>query len=123
MATSFEWIPFMGLWRVGQTSMAVLGLYLVIFGPTILLPTIWGLIRSVQAVWHDQARAEVWALLLNSLFIVFLPFSTFREPLGLLRVGTGLVLAVVLFAVVQNMKKPLNYGLFWIPLLVVLVNQ
>ena len=122
MATSFEWIPFMGLWRIGQVSMTVLGLFVVIFGPTVVLPAIWGVIAGWQTIRQSWRQAEPWALLFNGLLIVFLPFSTFREPLGLLRFSTGLVLAVVFFAVSRGQKKILNYGLFWIPLLVILIN-
>ena len=122
MATSFEWIPFMGLWRIGQVSMTVLGLFVVIFGPTVVLPAIWGVIAGWQTIRQSWRQAEPWALLFNGLLIVFLPFSTFREPLGLLRFSTGLVLSVIFFAVSRGQKKILNYGLFWIPLLVILVN-
>lgn len=122
MATSFEWIPFMGLWRIGQVNMRVLGLFVVIFGPTVVLPAIWGVIAGWQTIRQSWRQAEPWALLFNGLLIVFLPFSTFREPLGLLRFSTGLVLAVIFFAVSRGQKKILNYGLFWIPLLVILVN-
>lgn len=123
MATSFEWVPFMGLWRIGPISLAVLGLYVVIFGPTIVLPTIWGMVRSLRSLWRHPSVSENWALLINGLLIVFLPFSTFREPLGLVRVATGLVLAVVLYTIKEGLRKPLNYGLFWISLLVILLNR
>jgi hypothetical protein len=122
MATSFEWIPFMGLWRIGPISMAVLGLYILMFGPTIVLPSIWGGVRSITALRRDLTHTETWALLFNSLFIVFMPFSTFREPLSILRVAAGLVLAVILFAARNGEKRILNYGLFWVPLLVILLK-
>lgn len=123
MATPFELIPFMGLWRIGESGIKVLGLFILIFGTTIALPALWGLIASARAVRQEWGTAENWGLLTNSLLIVFLPFSTFREPLGLLRVATGFVLAVILFAANRSHKRALNYGMFWISLLVVLLND
>jgi hypothetical protein len=54
--------------------------------------------------------------------IAFLPFSTFREPLGLLRVATGLVVAVLLYASNNHRRRALNYALLWSALLVVLLK-
>lgn len=122
MATPFEWIPFMGLWRIGPISIAALGIYILMFGPTIVLPSIWGVFNSLRALRRDEKYAETWALLINSLFIVFMPFSTFREPLSILRVATGLVVTTILYAAKRGDKRVLNYGMFWVPLLVVLLK-
>jgi hypothetical protein len=122
MATPFEWIPFMGLWRIGEVSLKALALFILIFGPTIVVPAFLGLIAGARAILAERFVEENWSLLFNSLLIVFLPFSTFREPLGLLRVATGFVLGVLLFAANRNHSRSLNYGMFWIPLLVVLLN-
>jgi hypothetical protein len=122
MATPFEWIPFMGLWRIGPISMATLGIYILMFGPTIVFPSMWGVFNSFKALRRDKKYAETWALMINSLFIIFMPFSTFREPLSILRVAAGLVVAVILYAAKRGDKRVLNYGMFWVPLLVVLLK-
>lgn len=122
LATPFEWIPFMGLWRIGIVSVPVLLVFLLIFGPSIVLPTIWGILASVRSAWSGRREPEVWGLLLNAAVIPFLPFSTFREPLGIVRVAAGLVLATLLFAGRYNLRRPLNYSLFWSGLLVILLN-
>lgn len=122
MATSFELIPFMGLWRIGTDSLPVLGLFLVIFGPTVLIPTVWALIASIRALLHKDIGTNSWSLLFNALVIVVLPFSTFREPLGLVRIATGLVLATTCFAAEFSIRRALNYGMFWIAMLVILIN-
>jgi hypothetical protein len=59
---------------------------------------------------------------LNAGVIVFLPFSTFREPFGLVRLATGLVLAVILFASTYGIRRVLNYSLFWSAYLIMLVR-
>lgn len=122
MATSFEWIPFMGLLRVGLVSGRALALYGVIFGPTIVIPSIWALWMWLRDMLRRLSSAEAWALGLSGAMIAVLPFSTFREPLGLLRVATGLVLAVLLYASRHHDRRALNYSLLWSALLVVLLK-
>ena len=123
MATGFEWIPFMGLLRIGTESLPALALFLVILGPSIVFPTIWALASSLKLLWDGAKDATAMALFTNSMVLLFIPYSTFREPLGIVRMATGLVLAVVLFAVQYKRKKILNYAMFWIAMLVMLLNS
>jgi hypothetical protein len=122
MATPFEWIPFGGFFRIASAGVEVLVLYAVIFGPTIILPDIWGIMTSLRFLFKRRMDFETLALLLNTLFITFLPFSTFREPLGLIRVSTGMVLTTIILAAKYGMRRPLNLGMFWIALLATLVE-
>jgi hypothetical protein len=122
MATPFEVIPFMGLWRIGYVSLPALLLFLAIFGPTILVPTVWALIASIRALAEKHLGINSWSLLFNALLIVALPFSTFREPLGLVRIATGLVLAITCFAAEFGISRVLNYSMFLIAFLFLLVN-
>ena len=123
MATGFEWIPLMGLLRIGAESLPVLALFLVILGPSIVFPTLWGVVSSVKAFQSGARDATSAALFINSMALLFIPFSTFREPLGIVRVATGLVLALVLFSVQHGRKKPLNYAMFWSAMLALLLNS
>ncbi|MBN2548591.1 MAG: hypothetical protein JXB15_05520 [Anaerolineales bacterium] len=123
MATPFEFIPFMGLLRIGAHSVPYLIAMLVVFGPAIILPSIWGVWKSVQFWRAGERNVVVLALLLNSLVIFFLPFSTFRETGGILRLGCGLVLSVLVFAAWYRQKRVLNYTLFWIVLMVFLFKS
>lgn len=123
MASGFELFPFMGLLRIGFVDWRVFGLFLLIFGPTIVLPSIWGLLTSWKnkLVIFDEWPAL--SLLLHSLLIVFLPFSTFREPLGLVRIATGLVLSILVVASERKYSRTLNYSLFWVAMLAMLIPQ
>jgi hypothetical protein len=122
LSTPFEWIPFLGFLRIGAAEPAALALFGVIFGPTILLPSIWGIVASVRQAARRDWAPEVWALLLNAGVVPFLPFSTFREPLGLVRVASGLVVATVLFGASQGRRRPLEFALAWCALLAILLN-
>lgn len=122
-ATPFEWIPFMGLWRVGGVHLAALALYLVIMGPTIVFPAAWGILSTVRRLWKGDLSEETISLFANASAVAFLPFSTFREPFSVFRVATGLVLAILVYAACHGMRRPLNYSLFWISLLAILIRD
>lgn len=120
--SGLEWIPFMGLFRIAEESLKVMGLFVIIFGPTVILPAAWGVYSAVVDLIKRRIDFEGWLLLVNSTAVIFLPYSTFREPLALVRLATGLVVSVVLYAVGLDMRRPLNYGMFWIALLVLLAQ-
>jgi hypothetical protein len=122
MATSFEVIPFMGLWRIGAYSLPYLLAMALVFLPSIGFPAVWGIWASVRCVLNRERNVVVLGLLVNSLAIPFLPFSTFRETGGLLRFATGLVLAVVLFANYYQVKRAQNYSLLWTTLNIFLLK-
>lgn len=121
MATGFEIIPYAGLFRIASASTEIFLLYVLIFGPTIVLPSLLGIIGTARTILRKKKGGSEWALLLNSLMIAFLPYSTFREPLGLVRLATGMVTSVIFFSAEHNLRRPLNYAMFWISFLVILV--
>jgi len=124
MATGFELVPYMGLWRIGQHGWRALLLFAVILVPTIVLPSLWGVVAAVRRVLRTRAAGrESLALGLNALVVAFAPFSTFREPLGIVRLADGMVLATVLFCSRSRDNRVLNYAMFWIALLFLLVQQ
>ena len=123
MATGFEWLPLMGFFKIGGENLRALALYAVIFIPSIILPVVWGTFTSIREIARGWRRTEAWALLFNAMLVLFLPFSTFREPLGLVRVATGFVLALLVYSGSRNLRRPLNYSMFWIPMLVILIPR
>lgn len=123
MATPFEVVPFMGLWRIGIYSPPYLAAMLIVFGPAILLPTFWGLWVGIKKWLAQDREIVVIALVLNALIMLFLPFSTYRETGGLLRFACGLVLAVLMFSSRYRLWKVLNYSQFWFVLNVFLLKS
>ena len=123
-ATAFEVIPYNGVWKIAYegnlAAFLLLGVLLVI--PAAVLPSLW-------ALWHtfSDLRRERWGvytclLLTNAAIMPFVPFSTYREFLGLLRFIPGLVLMVVLYAAKFKHRRPLVYSTLWIVLLLFLVS-
>ncbi len=121
-ATPFEAIPFLGLIRIGFFSPILLLGTLIVFGPSIVLPTIWGIWTGLRALILGRVEFFSLALLLNALIIPFVPFSTFREPGGLVRLASGLILSVLLYAARQRAQRVLNYSLFLVVLNVFLLK-
>jgi hypothetical protein len=122
MATPFEWIPFMGLLRIGAYSPLYLGAMLVVFVPAAVLPTIWGIWASLKKLFQRDVNVVVLALLINGLLIASLPFSTFRETGGVLRFLCGLVLSVLLFGARYRMPRVLRYSWLWLVLNIFLIK-
>jgi hypothetical protein len=121
-ATGFEVLPFGGLLQVARVDLLVFGVFILVFGPSILLPALWGLKRTLQEVLDGRDRLVTYLLGVNAAVIPFLPFSTFREPGGLLRFGCGLVLAFLAYAAHHRLRRPLNYALFLLALNVFLIE-
>jgi hypothetical protein len=123
MATSFELLPFMGLLRIFSFSSVYFFAMLIVFGPAVVFPALWGVWKSGMMWFSGHRNMIVLALFINGLLIPFIPFSTFREPGGILRFACGLVLAVLLFAGKYNIRRVLNYSLFWLVLNVFVVKS
>ncbi len=117
-ATAFEIIPFMGIIRIfiesPTASWAGLALiYSAILLPFVLLPTLWAL----RQLWRDMRAGTFnrWSalLLVNALILPFVPFSTYREPIGILRFILGLQIALILYAAANHHRRALRYGTLW----------
>jgi hypothetical protein len=113
MATPFEVIPYMGLWRVGVSNSFALATTLI-FGLLVVIPSVWGIVTAVRRLLRHDFSPAVWSLAAAAGFLPFTPFSTFREAGGIVRLATGLVVAVLFYAAQARSKKVLNYSLIWL---------
>jgi hypothetical protein len=123
MATAFEVIPFGGLWRAARVSLPVFGLLLAIEGPLVVLPTVWALVTSVRDLLQGRRHPWVGILLAQAVALLFLPFSTWREPLAMARLASGLVAATVLYGGLRRSRRVLRWSLLWLATLALLVNE
>ncbi len=122
LATSFEWIPFMGIFRIGEFSMLFLAAILLIYIPAIIFPVGWAIWKTVKLWIKGKLDYFSIALFLNAIILVFIPFSTYREPNGTLRLLGGLILSLLLFAAKYNHKRALNYSYLYLVLNVFLLR-
>ena len=123
LATAFTPIPYGGVWQIvpdgGLLVFLVLGVLLAI--PAAVVPSVWGLWRAVRDLRGGQSDLAACLLLANAAIMPFVPFSTYREFLGLLRFMPGLVIAVVWYAAVHRQRRALRYSTLWIVLIAFVV--
>jgi hypothetical protein len=122
-ATSFEWLPFMGLMRVAGVSIPAFVLLSFVLVPLIVAPAVWALAAALRRFWNREWEPVIVALIANALLMVVTPFSTFREPLGIIRLATGLVLATILYAGRVRSRRGLLLALLWLSSLALLVRE
>ncbi len=118
-ATSFEAIPYNGVWRI-FTDTENISVFLVIgtlaFGVAVL-PSLWGLWATLREFWRRREEAHLYAYLhfTNAALLAFVPFSTYREYLGIFRFVVPMVLTHLLFAALRyRRKRPLIYSTLWL---------
>lgn len=115
MATPFEIIPFMGIWRIGlEFGSAVFLRFGALLLPFAVLPAVWALWQcwreAVKRRWHPY----LFVMFTNAAIMLMVPFSTYREPLGITRFMPGLVIGLVLFAALRRHKRALLYSTMWL---------
>jgi len=114
LATGFEVVPFMGFLRIllegGAGIFAVLAPIISIF---VIFPTLWGLWQCWQDYKQQRWSLYSWLLFVNSAIILFVPFSTYREPLGILRFIVGLQIAIIIYSAKNRKKRALMNSTIW----------
>lgn len=124
MSTPFELIPYMGFWRIyfdTGSAKAFLIFGAVLF-PVVVLPSIWGIIRVISDFVKGYFHPFSFMLLVNAAVIAIMPFSTFRELLGITRVIPGLVIAWLLYASHFRRDRMLRYSLIWLATFALIVS-
>ena len=97
-------------------SLAFLFALLVLYGPFVILPTIWGLIQGIHRWRASGPDLITLAFILNLLILPFVPFSTYREPNGMFRFMAGMLLVLLLFLAQTRRIKALRYTLLYLVL-------
>jgi len=123
LATGFEIVPLLGLVRIAiEGGLGVFLLVGVLFAlPVAALPALWGLWRSGRDLMAGRADLYACLLFVSAAMMLFVPFSTYREFVGLLRFIPGLVLMVVLYSARWHARRPLVYSTLWIVMLLFVV--
>ncbi len=120
----FEVIPFNGFWRVAYDPTGSPRVFLVMSIytlPAVILPAVWGLWQAGRDLWRGLRHPYAACLAVNALVLAAAPFSTYREPLGILRFMVGLVLSFLLYAALRFPgRRPLRYTPVWLALSVYL---
>lgn len=118
-ATPFEIIPYNGIWRILGLQAGIwqgAALLALAFFPvaSAMLPSLWALWRSVSDFLRRQWHPYVFLLGANAIIFPFVPFSTYVEPLGIIRFLPGLVISVLLYAALRKHRRALLYSTLWL---------
>jgi hypothetical protein len=121
-ATPFSLIPLGGWLAIAEVSFRAFLLISIVVVPMSILTSIAGVVLSGRSLRHGEAHPYVFSLLLNSLIILFLPSSTFREPVAMLRLTQGVMVSLLLYGGLVRSRRILNYSIFWIATNVLLIG-
>lgn len=122
-ATPWEIVPFRGLWSIGAIDLRVLALLALIVLPLAVIPALLALWATGRDLWAGRWNPYATMLLANAAVFLFLPQSSYREPLAMLRLATGLVVAVILYGARKRSRRILNYSLLWLASLAFLFKE
>jgi len=119
LATSFEPVPFAGVVRIlmdtpAESRAGLLVVFSVILIPFVIVPTLWALWRCWVDWRNGKWSAYTLLLFANVVIMPFVPFSTYREPLGILRFIVGLQIAVILYTAERQQTRALRNSTIWI---------
>lgn len=120
--TAFELLPFGGLWRILDSGgVGTFGVFLLLAVPSVIIPALWLLWKSGRDLLDRRLHPYTLFAFLHGLMMWTLPSSTFREPLGLMRVMSGFVIAYLLYMGMRDPRgRSLLYSLVWFAFLVYL---
>jgi hypothetical protein len=122
-ATGWEVLPYRGLWSVGTIDLRVLALLALVMVPLAVIPSLLSVWAVGRDLWQGRWHPFTTVLLANALAMLFLPQSTYREPLAMLRLTTGLVIGTILYGACRRSRRVLNYTLLWLASLVFLTKE
>lgn len=121
-ATPFSLIPLGGWFSIAGVSVPAFLLISLIVVPMSILPSFAGIVLSGRTLREGNFQPLVFSLLLNAVVILFLPTSTFREPVAMLRLTQGLVASMLLYGGLTGSRRILNNSTFWIATNVLLLR-
>lgn len=124
LATGFEIIPFAGILRIlTEGGIVVFIVFIALLGPFVIFPILWGLQRAWQEIRQKNYEIPVLLLAFNAGVMLFVPFSTYREPLGILRFIVGLQIAVILYAAEKRSFRALRNSTIWMLTMAFLISS
>ena len=113
-ATPFSPVPLAGWLSIINVGMPVFLLVSLMVVPISVFPSLAGIGLSMRHLLAGLHHPIIYSLLLNSIAILFLPNSTFREGAAMIRLTHGVMLSMVLYGALVKSGRVLNYSVLWI---------
>ncbi|OGO47562.1 MAG: hypothetical protein A2Z30_06605 [Chloroflexi bacterium RBG_16_64_43] len=121
-SSSFEVLPLAGFLRISQNGVAAFAVMAALLLPGVISPALLAVWSSLRALAAPAARSMAMLLLVNAVMVLVAPFSTFREPLGITRLASGMIVCILLFAADTHRPRIFAWGLLWLSYLALLVE-
>jgi hypothetical protein len=113
-ATTFNLVPFGGLLAFKPGDTATLFAILVILGPLVVLPSLALAVSLARTFLRGGFSPLTFILALHVVIMATLPFSTYVDLPGMLRLTSGLVVATVACAASVQSRRMLAYSALWL---------
>ncbi len=114
-ATAFSLIPFGGLLGFGLQNLSTFITVLFLLGPLILFPCLALTINLIKQTKVTGSFSPItFILALHILMMATLPFSTYVDLPGVLRLTSGLVVSTVVYATITQQRFMLRYTTLWL---------
>ncbi len=121
-ATPFSLVPLGGWLQIAGVDVNAFLLISLIVVPLSVLPALAGVLLSLRDLSRGESHPFLFCLLLHGIMILFLPNSTFREPVAMLRLTQGLMVSILLYGALRQSSRVLNYSTLWVVANVLLVK-
>jgi O-antigen ligase len=111
------------LWSIAFADGRVFLLIAAITLPMAVIPAVIALWQIGRDVRRRRFDLPMLLLSLNAIVVLFIPQSTFREPLAMARFIVGLIAAAVMYAAARRSARGLRYAQLWIFTLGLALNE
>lgn len=113
-ATAFSPIPFAGMFAFPRDDPKIFLTSFAILGPLVLLPCLALTVALLKACFRRACGPPAIVLALHVIMMATMPFSTYVDLPGVLRLTSGLVVSTLIFAAFQRARRILNYSMLWL---------
>jgi multisubunit Na+/H+ antiporter MnhF subunit len=109
----FKIIPFYGLFEhLQRQSILLPELFNILF--LVIIPSIFACILTIEKLLKREFKPEVFYLLVNALFLIFLQRDSYNGIVGYSRIVTKIVTSFLLYGAMTRNQSLLNFSLIWI---------
>jgi hypothetical protein len=106
-------IPFYGLYEHFQRRSILLPELLNIMF-LVIIPSLLACILAIEKLYKREFKPEVFYLLVNALFLIFLQRDSYNGIVGYSRIVTKIVTSFILYSTMTKNQALLNFSLIWI---------
>jgi hypothetical protein len=113
-STGFEWIPYFGWWKTALYQPDLFPLLSIVVVPLTVIPSLLCIVFCVYRIWRREFSLHLFGLFFYALIYPILPTSIILDPLGSVRLTSGLIIALINYGAETRNMRILKYNFLWI---------